>query len=77
MLSYWFWFGFYDEREELVVHIYKYYYELQTRYSEQIMGSIRRHKNAMSALLAEFYDRPNNNLEFGDEFDDFSLSKKR
>ncbi|XP_017071650.1 neurotrophin 1 isoform X2 [Drosophila eugracilis] len=44
---------------------------------EQIMGSIRRHKNAMSALLAEFYDRPNNNLEFGDEFDDFSLSKKR
>ncbi|XP_020816389.1 neurotrophin 1 [Drosophila serrata] len=44
---------------------------------EQIMGSIRRHKNAMSALLAEFYDKPNNNLEFGDEFDDFSLSKKR
>ncbi|XP_044250352.1 neurotrophin 1 [Drosophila takahashii] len=44
---------------------------------EQIMGSIRRHKNAMSALLAEFYDKPNNNLEFGDDFDDFSLSKKR
>ncbi|KAH8379026.1 hypothetical protein KR009_002740 [Drosophila setifemur] len=44
---------------------------------DQIMGSIRRHKNAMSALLAEFYDKPNNNLEFGDEFDDFSLSKKR
>ncbi|KAH8286868.1 hypothetical protein KR018_003133 [Drosophila ironensis] len=44
---------------------------------DQIMGSIRRHKNAMSALLAEFYDRPNNNLEFGDDFDDFSLSKKR
>ncbi|KRK01190.1 neurotrophin 1, isoform D [Drosophila yakuba] len=44
---------------------------------EQIMGSIRRHKNAMSALLAEFYDRPNNNLEFSDDFDDFSLSKKR
>ncbi|XP_034122051.1 neurotrophin 1 isoform X2 [Drosophila guanche] len=44
---------------------------------EQIMGSIRRHKNAMSALLAEFYDKPNNNLEFGDDFDDFSLNKKR
>nr|NP_001261417.1 neurotrophin 1, isoform G [Drosophila melanogaster]NP_001261418.1 neurotrophin 1, isoform H [Drosophila melanogaster]NP_729009.2 neurotrophin 1, isoform F [Drosophila melanogaster]AAF47915.3 neurotrophin 1, isoform F [Drosophila melanogaster]AGB94112.1 neurotrophin 1, isoform G [Drosophila melanogaster]AGB94113.1 neurotrophin 1, isoform H [Drosophila melanogaster] len=44
---------------------------------EQIMGSIRRHKNAMSALLAEFYDKPNNNLEFSDDFDDFSLSKKR
>ncbi|XP_041450031.1 neurotrophin 1 isoform X2 [Drosophila obscura] len=44
---------------------------------EQIMGSIRRHKNAMSALLAEFYDKPNNNLELGDDFDDFSLNKKR
>ncbi|XP_030566886.1 uncharacterized protein LOC115766938 [Drosophila novamexicana] len=41
------------------------------------MGSIRRHKNAMSALLAEFYDKPNNNLEFGDEFDDYLLNKKR
>lgn len=40
------------------------------------MGSIRRHKNAMSALLAEFYDKPNNNLEFSDDFDDFSLSKR-
>ncbi|KAH8302110.1 hypothetical protein KR044_002883 [Drosophila immigrans] len=44
---------------------------------EQIMGSIRRHKNAMSALLAEFYDKPNNNLEFGDEFDDYLINKKR
>ncbi|ALC43361.1 NT1 [Drosophila busckii] len=44
---------------------------------EQIMGSIRRHKNAMSALLAEFYDRPNNNLEFGEDFDDYALNKKR
>ncbi|XP_062133456.1 neurotrophin 1 isoform X1 [Drosophila sulfurigaster albostrigata] len=44
---------------------------------EQIMGSIRRHKNAMSALLAEFYDKPNNNLEFGDEFDDYLVNKKR
>ncbi|XP_032587564.2 LOW QUALITY PROTEIN: neurotrophin 1 [Drosophila mojavensis] len=44
---------------------------------EQIMGSIRRHKNAMSALLAEFYDKPNNNLEFGDEFDDYIVNKKR
>ncbi|KAM8710228.1 hypothetical protein ACLKA7_016942 [Drosophila subpalustris] len=43
---------------------------------EQIMGSIRRHKNAMSALLAEFYDKPNNNLEF-DEFDDYIVNKKR
>ncbi|XP_032599180.1 neurotrophin 1 [Drosophila grimshawi] len=41
------------------------------------MGSIRRHKNAMSALLAEFYDKPNNNLEFGDEFDDYVTNKKR
>lgn len=41
------------------------------------MGSIRRHKNAMSALLAEFYDKPNNNLEFGDEFDDYIVNKKR
>ncbi|XP_026847406.1 neurotrophin 1 [Drosophila persimilis] len=41
------------------------------------MGSIRRHKNAMSALLAEFYDKPNNNLEFSEDFDDFSLTKKR
>jgi len=40
------------------------------------MGSIRRHKNAMSALLAEFYDKPNNNLEF-DEFDDYIVNKKR
>ncbi|XP_033238641.1 neurotrophin 1 isoform X2 [Drosophila pseudoobscura] len=44
---------------------------------EQIMGSIRRHKNAMSALLAEFYDKPNNNLEFSEDFDDYSLTKKR
>ncbi|KAH8395644.1 hypothetical protein KR222_004652 [Zaprionus bogoriensis] len=36
-----------------------------------------RHKNAMSALLAEFYDKPNNNLEFGDEFDDYIVNKKR
>ncbi|XP_068149108.1 neurotrophin 1 [Drosophila tropicalis] len=44
---------------------------------DQIMGSIRRHKNAMSALLAEFYDKPNNNLEFADEFDDYVINKKR
>lgn len=71
MLSYWFWLELLNEVYRWKLHI------LFWNLSEQIMGSIRRHKNAMSALLAEFYDKPNNNLEFSDDFDDFSLSKKR
>ncbi|XP_037932969.1 neurotrophin 1-like [Teleopsis dalmanni] len=43
---------------------------------EQIMGSIRRHKNAMSALLAEYHDKYSN-ADLGDEFDDFAYTKKR
>ncbi|XP_058983508.1 neurotrophin 1 isoform X2 [Musca domestica] len=41
-----------------------------------IMGSIRRHRNAMTALLAEYTDRQYS-AEFGDDFEDFNQGKKR
>ncbi|XP_073844059.1 neurotrophin 1 [Musca autumnalis] len=43
---------------------------------EQIMGSIRRHRNAMTALLAEYTDKPSS-ADLGDDFEDFNVGKKR
>lgn len=40
------------------------------------MGSIRRHRNAMSALLAEFRDK-SAELEQQEILDDLLLNKKR
>lgn len=46
-------------------------------YSEQIMGSIKRHRNAMVALLAEYIDRGPNAIESNHESNDFVLDQKR
>ncbi|XP_059224692.1 neurotrophin 1 [Stomoxys calcitrans] len=43
---------------------------------DQIMGSIRRHRNAMTALLAEYNDKLHN-VESSDDFDEYFNSKKR
>lgn len=41
------------------------------------MGSIRRHRNAMTALLAEYSDKPLNALDTTEDFDDYLFAKKR
>lgn len=43
---------------------------------EQIMGSIRRHKHAMSALLAEYRDK-SAELEYQEYLEELQLNKKR
>ncbi|KAL5293181.1 NT1 family protein [Megaselia abdita] len=43
---------------------------------EQIMGSIRRHKHAMTALLAEYRDK-SAELEYQEYLEELQLSKKR
>ncbi|KAM7357695.1 neurotrophin 1 isoform 1-T1 [Cochliomyia hominivorax] len=44
---------------------------------DKILGSIRRHRNAMTALLAEYTDKPSNALDNSDDFDDYIFNKKR
>ncbi|XP_075161563.1 neurotrophin 1 isoform X2 [Haematobia irritans] len=44
---------------------------------DQIMGSIRRHRNAMTALLAEYNDKQPHGLDSSDGFDDYFHSNKR
>lgn len=44
--------------------------------SDQIMGSIRRHRNAMVALLAE-YNEKWNSIDTGEDFDDYTFTKRR
>ncbi|XP_037819156.1 neurotrophin 1 isoform X2 [Lucilia sericata] len=44
---------------------------------DQIMGSIRRHRNAMTALLAEYNDKPLNSIDTTEDFDDYIYGKKR
>uniref|UniRef100_A0A1A9W4R8 Uncharacterized protein n=1 Tax=Glossina brevipalpis TaxID=37001 RepID=A0A1A9W4R8_9MUSC len=43
---------------------------------DQIMGSIRRHRNAMVALLAE-YNEKWNSIDTGEDFDDYTFTKRR
>ncbi|XP_055842442.1 neurotrophin 1 [Episyrphus balteatus] len=43
---------------------------------EQIMGSIRRHKNAMSALLAEYRDKTAE-LEYQEQLEEYQFNSKR
>ncbi|XP_053955445.1 neurotrophin 1 isoform X1 [Anastrepha ludens] len=42
---------------------------------DQIMGSIRRHKNAMTALWADYHDK-SAQLDITDDFDDFSIRRR-
>uniref|UniRef100_W8BPS3 Protein spaetzle n=1 Tax=Ceratitis capitata TaxID=7213 RepID=W8BPS3_CERCA len=42
---------------------------------EQIMGSIRRHKNAMTALWADYHNKYDQ-LDTIDDFDDFSIRRR-
>lgn len=41
------------------------------------MGSIKRHRNAMVALLAEYIDRAPNAIEANTENNDYVLDQKR
>ncbi|XP_065360316.1 neurotrophin 1 [Calliphora vicina] len=44
---------------------------------DQIMGSIRRHRNAMTALLAEYSDKASNAVDTSEDFDDYIYGQKR
>lgn len=41
------------------------------------MGSIRRHRNAMTALLAEYNDKASNAVDTTEDFDDYIYGQKR